>query len=186
MNASETVVLKAQSIKTITVRRKPGRNPAAGLLTFGGQTVECRLGRSGLRARKREGDGATPIGRFRLLFGYSRMERVKRIRTQLQLKCTKNDDGWCDDSESSSYNKPVKLPFSSSHEEMCRDDRLYDICLVMNYNIFPVQRGTGSAIFFHLTSESRKPTEGCIAIDPQAMKKLLPFLSSQTEVEICP
>ena len=186
VNTSETIVLKAQSIKIIRVRRKPGRNPAAGLLTYGGHTMECRLGRSGIRTRKLEGDGATPVGRFRLLYGYARADRVINTRSQLALKGTRRDDGWCDDIGSPAYNRPVKLPVSWTHEKMFRDDRLYDICLVMNYNIHPVQRGVGSAIFFHLTSPCRKPTEGCIAIDPPDMKKLLPYLSPETVVQIFP
>lgn len=180
----ETTVLKAKSLTTLIVRRKPGRNPAAGLLQFGNRVVECRLGRTGIRTLKMEGDGATPPGSFRILFGYMRHDRLRRSRTQIRMRSISKVDGWCDDTHSASYNKPVRLPFGSSHEKMMRDDRLYDVCIVLNYNISPVIRNKGSAIFFHQTSEARQPTQGCVAIEPKTMQRLLPMLSGNTVLTV--
>jgi len=186
VNACEVNVLKASSTSKIIIRRKPGTNSTAGLLQFANRTIECRLGKGGIATRKREGDGATPTGSFKILFGYFRKERLAKPVTPLNLAPTAETDGWCDDVTSPNYNKPVTLPFSRSHETMIRQDRLYDICLVLDYNIHPVIRGGGSAIFFHLTGEKRNPTLGCVAIDPDDMRRLLPLLNHNTHVEIQP
>ncbi|MEM7215937.1 MAG: L,D-transpeptidase family protein [Pseudomonadota bacterium] len=168
------------------VKRKPGRNPAAGLLMIGNRAISCRLGRSGIRCRKVEGDGSTPAGKFAILFGYYRRDRIRKPATRIILRNIRPEDGWCDDPGSPNYNKPVKLPLSASHEMMCRNDRLYDVCIVLDYNINPVIRRRGSAIFFHQTSPELKPTEGCVAIDPKEMRRLLPMVSNKTVVRILP
>lgn len=180
------VVLKRNSVANIIVRRKPGKNLAAGLIQIGNQTFECRLGKTGITTRKREGDKATPAGVFSILCGYFRSDRAPKPNAQLPFKNTDANDGWCDEISSPNYNQPVKLPFSDSHETMIRKDRLYDICLILDYNIHPVKRGAGSAIFFHLTSKERKPTLGCIAIDPDDMRRILPKLSARTRVTVIP
>lgn len=184
MITCEDIVLKANSISLITVKHKPGKNSAAGLLSFGDQTFDCRLGRSGITSEKKEGDGATPVGQFSILYGFYRADRITLPETSLQMFKIKENDGWCDDDSSEEYNKLVELPFAHSHEKMCREDRLYNICLVLDYNINPVEKGKGSAIFFHLTSEALKPTEGCVAINPLDMLKLLPNLSQSTMLRV--
>ena len=171
-------------VRDIYVRRQPGSNPSAGILTFEGRSFECRLGRSGIVAIKREGDGATPKGEFRILYGYFRKDRITRPETSLIMQEIRPNMGWCDASNDPNYNRPVRLPFASSHEKMMRGDRLYDVCLVLDYNIEPVQKHRGSAIFFHQTQEDLRPTEGCIAVNPQAMHRLLPLISSETVVHV--
>ena len=166
--------------------RKPGKNRSAGLLHFAGQTVECRLGKTGITTRKREGDKATPAGSYKILFGYFRKDRIKQPQCDIHFEEIRPDDGWCDDICSPNYNQPVKLPLRQSHEQMNRDDRLYDVCIVLDYNIHPVKRMAGSAIFFHLTSKEMRPTLGCIAVDPEHMRRLLPLLSRDTIVTINP
>ncbi|MEO0328040.1 MAG: L,D-transpeptidase family protein [Pseudomonadota bacterium] len=175
---------KSRNLQTLIVRRKPGQNRAAGILTFGDQSIECRLGKTGITAIKREGDGATPRGKFQILDGFFRRDRQKRPHSTIRLKQITTKMGWCDAPENANYNALVKLPFLPSHETMTRDDRLYNVCLVLDYNIKPVQRHFGSAIFFHLTSETNKGTQGCVAISPAAMRKLLPRLSLKTFVDI--
>lgn len=168
----------------LTVKRKPGGKAHHGLLRVNGSTMDCALGRSGITTQKREGDGATPAGRFPLLYGYYRDDRIFRPKTSLELFKIKADDGWCDDLNHPAYNSHVSLPFGASHEIMMRNDRLYDVCLVLDYNISTCAKGMGSAIFFHQTSEAFGPTEGCIAIEPDAMRKLLPWLNEATEVVV--
>jgi L,D-peptidoglycan transpeptidase YkuD (ErfK/YbiS/YcfS/YnhG family) len=96
----------------------------------------------------------------------------------------RRDMGWCDAPDHACYNRQVRLPFSGSHERMQRDDRLYDICLVLDWNIRQRRRNGGSAIFWHLTHESGRPTEGCIAIEPRAMLRLLPLLRPNMPVVV--
>ncbi|MFX6266199.1 hypothetical protein ABTF63_19150, partial [Acinetobacter baumannii] len=74
-------------------------------------------------------------------------------------------DGWCDDPAHGDYNRKVRLPFSASHEQLWRDDDLYDLVVVIGYNDQPVQQGAGSAIFLHVADPNFKPTEGCVAIE---------------------
>lgn len=169
-------------INTIHVKKRPNGKIHEGLFSFGDKTIHCCLGRSGITQDKKEGDGATPVGKFRLLYGFYRKDRLQTLESNLEFSPIEKHDGWCDAPGDQNYNALVKLPFKASHEVMTRDDRLYDVCIVLDYNISPAISGKGSAIFFHLTSPELKPTEGCIAIDPDEMHALLPLLSDQTEM----
>lgn len=173
-------------LKNITVKRHPNGIIHHGLLNFRRKTIPCYLGRSGITTQKREGDGATPAGKFRVLYGFYRHDRLKKPNTLMPITTIEPDDGWCDDPKNSNYNGFIKLPFPKSHEVMTRNDRLYDICIVLDYNIHPKIQNAGSAIFFHQTSLAQKPTEGCVAIDPKDMQLLLPLLSDKTEMTIHP
>ncbi|TWI82724.1 L,D-peptidoglycan transpeptidase YkuD (ErfK/YbiS/YcfS/YnhG family) [Roseibium hamelinense] len=167
----------------LTVRSFPWR-PAKGCLQLGPITVPCALGRASVSRFKREGDGATPVGRFELLYGYYRPDRGLRPRTRLPLKRLSKIDGWCDDADHPRYNRPVSLPFSASHEVMWREDRLYDIVLVLNCNMYPAVKGCGSAIFFHVAREDYRPTQGCVAVAPRDMRLILETVQAGDVVEI--
>ena len=157
----------------LIVRRKPGLVKHKGLISTPYGTFGCRLGKSGITTNKREGDGATPSGSFEILCGYFRNDRIRRPKTTLPMDEIDLNDGWCDEPAHPAYNRPVRLPFSASHEKMFRDDRLYNVCLVLDYNVSERMRGRGSAIFFHLTSVKRGPTQGCVAVEPDLMLRLL-------------
>lgn len=168
----------------IDVRRNPNGPVHSGLLSYHNLTIPCSLGRSGITAFKREGDGATPFGDFSLLYGYYRADRNRLAPTQIPLFQITEGSGWCDEPTDPNYNAFVDLPYPKSHETMMRDDRLYDVCLVLDYNIEPKSRFMGSAIFFHLTRADIGPTEGCVAIDPEHMRKLLPKLTVDTVMRV--
>lgn len=91
---------------------------------------------------------------------------------------------WCDAVGDPNYNRPVRAPFKPSHEKLRRDDGLYDICIVLDWNLTPRKRRCGSAIFFHLARPGYTPTEGCVAIAPQDMRRLLPFLGKNTVLQV--
>lgn len=171
----------------VTVRTSP-RDRRRAIVSFGGITVPAALGRSGTTPFKREGDGATPIAAMRLLHGYARGERVRLPPTALAITRIDKDLLWCDQPEHPSYNRPVKkrpeAPFRPSHEEMMRADGLYDICLVLDWNITSRARNRGSAIFFHLIKPGYQPTAGCIAISLADMKRLLRFMRKGTVVRV--
>ena len=169
--------------RTITVRPKPGSRTRA-LVSFAGRTEEAAIGRSGTTARKREGDGATPIAAMRLIGGYVRQDRITRPPTTLPLRFTPKDLLWCDEPRHALYNRPVDAPFKPSHEKMRRDDGLYDVCLVMDWNLRSRKRYGGSAIFFHLAKPGYPPTEGCVAVNLPAMKRLLRFMRRGTVVRV--
>lgn len=176
---------RAGRLSTLVVRRRPG-NASQGQLIVGGQVFACALGRSGIRAPKREGDGATPPGRMRLLHGYYRKGRLLSRRTPLPLQPIEEWSGWCDAPEDRNYNRPVRLPYPGRHERMFRDDGLYDCCIVLDYNIRPRRRGGGSAIFMHIARPDLKPTEGCVAVTMPTMRRLLPLLGSGTVLLVLP
>jgi len=156
----------------IDVRALSARN-TRGVLQLGAITFPCALGRSGITWSKREGDGATPVGTYELLSVFYRSDRGRRPRTGLPVDPIQPDDGWCDDPAHPRYNRLVGLPFQGSHERMWRDDRLYDIVVVLDCNYAPAVRGRGSAIFFHIAREDYRPTEGCVAIAPNHMRLVL-------------
>jgi len=161
---------------TLKVTRKPGKNQFSGFLSYKNRTIICSLGKSGTCTFKNEGDGATPVGKFELLYGLYRKDRVTLPATQFPFFEIKEDNGWCDGPKHPQYNQPVRLPFAASHEKMFRKDGVYDICIILNYNIWPISQNRGSAIFFHLMNEEKGPTEGCVAIEKDQMLKLIPHL----------
>ena len=124
--------------------------------------IECALGRSGLVHRKREGDGGTPTGRFRLLSRCFRADRGPFPRCRIAGTPITKNSGWCDDPDHAAYNRAVKLPFAGRHEVLWREDSVYDVIFVMDHNIQPRMKKGGSAIFFHIAQDSLTPTEGCI------------------------
>lgn len=166
----------------LVVRRLPGR-PGRGILRAGARTLRCALGRSGIAADKREGDGATPLAAMRILDGYVRDRRFARI-SGLTLRPVPAGLGWCDAPGDRNYNRPVRLPYRASAETMRRADRLYDAVVVLDWNLRPRARGRGSAIFLHVAREGYAPTEGCVAISPRDMTWLLPRLSRGTVLKV--
>ena len=137
----------SRGIGIIDVRAKPGHK-TRGLLVAGNLVLECALGKGGISAFKREGDGATPLATMRLLYGYRRGDKGVLPSSRLPLGRVRRLDGWCDAPSDANYNRPVRLPYAASHEDMWRRDDLYDVCIVMDWNIAPRRRGCGSAIFF--------------------------------------
>ena len=169
--------------RIVTVRPAP-RDRSRAIVTLGGITVQAALGRSGPSPFKREGDGATPIAAMRLLYGFTRAERVRLPATPLRITRIAKDMLWCDQPEHPAYNRLVRAPFKPSHEEMTRSDGLYDVCLVLDWNITSRKRYGGSAIFFHLAKPGYEPTAGCIAVSLRDMKRLLPHLRKGTVVRV--
>lgn len=153
-----------------------------------GRKVVCALGKGGLvpAARKREGDGATPVGRWpvrRLLY---RPDRGPEPETALPAAAIAPDDGWCDDPADGAYNQPVKLPYPASAERLWRDDGLYDLVVVLGHNDDPVIPGAGSAIFLHLAKPGYLPTEGCVALARADMEAFLAQAEAGDVIEILP
>jgi L,D-peptidoglycan transpeptidase YkuD (ErfK/YbiS/YcfS/YnhG family) len=170
-------------LATIRVYRSP-LDHRRGRLVAGSLVLPCALGRSGTTRAKREGDGASPVGRFRLLQAFYRADRGPRPRTGLKLTPTRRTDGWCDDVGDRRYNRRVPLPCATSHEEMWRADRLYDVVIDIAWNRGPIVRGRGSAIFLHLARPGFEPTAGCVAVEPAKVCRLLERIGPRTQIEI--
>lgn len=155
-----------------------------GRLHVGGLVLPCALGPAGVTRMKREGDGATPAGRFRLMRALWREDRARRPRAGLALAPIRRDDLWCDDPREALYNRPARAPFKGGAERMARADRLYDVVVILDHNQRPRVRGLGSAIFFHVAREGFAPTQGCVAIAPDAMRRLLPRLARGATITV--
>ena len=140
-----------------------GGEPGCGTLFWNGKSYPCALGRAGVLAAKREGDGATPAGSFAFRHALWRPDRWPAPPlTRLPLAAIGPDDGWCDDPGDPAYNRAVRLPHPARHERMWRDDALYD--LVIGHNDDPPLPGAGSAIFVHVARPDFAPTEGCVGV----------------------
>lgn len=173
---------KRSAVTLLHVRVRSDR-ASCGRLVGAGVDLAAAIGRSGLTARKREGDGASPRGQFRIVGGFYRPDRFRvRPRAGVPLLPLRPDDGWCDDPADRNYNRPVRRPYPRSHEAMWRDDHAYDVVMVLDFNLKPRVRGGGSAIFFHLAQADFRPTAGCLALSRADMLKLLPRLSQRTAI----
>lgn len=160
----------------LTVTRSPHGGPDAGwTLVWPGGAAPCAIGRAGIAADKREGDGATPVGAFPLRRVLYRPDRLARPETGLPVTPIAADDGWCDDPAHPAYNRPVKRPFPASHEVMWRDDHVYDLVVVLGHNDDPPVPGLGSAVFLHLARPDYEGTAGCVALARPDLLRLLAF-----------
>ncbi|NKN36906.1 L,D-transpeptidase family protein [Agrobacterium sp. a22-2] len=178
--ASEKAKIKKPDI---IVRVSP-RDRTKATVRVGPVVMRAALGRSGRTVMKREGDGATPIAAMTLLSGFVRRDRFRAPISPLPLKSIVGGMLWCDAPGHAAYNRPVRAPFAANHEDLLRADHLYDVCLVMDWNMSQRRRGCGSAIFFHLAKSGYAPTEGCIAVSPTDMRRLLPLLHKGRVVRV--
>jgi L,D-peptidoglycan transpeptidase YkuD (ErfK/YbiS/YcfS/YnhG family) len=157
---------------------------SCGRLHAGPLVIRCALGRAGISHAKTEGDQATPAGDFRLLDGFFRADIVLRRAWPLPMRPVRPSDGWCDDPESAAYNRRVTLPCRAGHEKLWRADRLYDLVIVLDYNISPRRKNRGSAIFLHCVRPDFAPTEGCVALHSDDLRRLLPRLAKKVVLTI--
>ena len=175
--------MRVKRSRQIVVRRAPG-NLCQGRIALAHGIRPAALGRGGVRALKREGDGGTPLGRFPVRQVLYRADRIRRPRTQLPLRAIRDHDGWCDDPTSRNYNRLVVLPTRRSAEGLKRADHLYDLVLVLGYNDRPRVRGKGSAIFVHLARPCFPPTDGCIALSRYDLTMLLAQLRHGSSIVV--
>lgn len=137
---------------------------SCGLLAHRKRLYRCALGKGGLTENKREGDGATPVGRFPVRELLYRCDRVAPPTTGLPSRIIKIDAGWSDDPTDPAYNREVQQPHGYGHESLYREDDLYDLIVPLGYNDDPPIAGLGSAIFLHVARNDYTPTEGCVAL----------------------
>ncbi|MAH90127.1 MAG: transpeptidase [Candidatus Pelagibacter sp.] len=146
--------------------------------------AKCAIGKRGITNKKFEGDKCTPRGRFKLKYIFYRKERIKKISTKLKLIPIKENFGWCDDVKSNLYNKFIKFPFKYRAEKLYLKDSIYDIIIVIDYNLKPIKKNRGSAIFLHIAKKNYSPTSGCVAISKVDLIKLLKILDKNTFLNI--
>jgi L,D-peptidoglycan transpeptidase YkuD (ErfK/YbiS/YcfS/YnhG family) len=155
-----------------------------GWLTAGGQTIKVALGRGGIRANKREGDGGTPKGTFRPRQLWWRADRHPRPTTFLPVRAIGPEDAWCEDASSRHYNRPVRPNSKQGGDRLRRDDHLYDFIIEIDHNTHPRIAGRGSAVFLHLARKDFSPTAGCVSMTEGAMLRLLARLGPATRIVI--
>jgi len=169
-------------LSKVLVRPAP-RHKNRALLQLGHLTFPAAIGRNGRTVLKREGDGKTPITSMPLLHGFYRGDRLA-IQTSLPMHRIRKNMLWCDAPTDPNYNRLVTTPFTPSHEEMQRQDGLYDVCLVMDWNVTSRRRYRGSAIFMHMIRPGFEPTAGCVALHPRDMRRILPHLRRGRRVTV--
>jgi len=157
-----------------------------GVLTGPNIEFRCAIGKGGMTeaAKKREGDGASPIGAWEMRRVFYRRDKISALETDLSLVPITEEDGWCDDPADPLYNRPVTLPYPASHEKLWRDDNVYDIIVELGHNDDPPVPGLGSAIFLHVAKPDYGPTEGCIALGEDDLRQVLKIAEPGTILSI--
>lgn len=160
--------MKRETLSAVFVYPSPALRrvigPHAAMIRLGPVWLACRIGRSGVITRKREGDGASPRAVLHAVRGFWRRDKRLPPRTTLPIRPIRPGDGWCEVPGDRNYNRLVKKPYAASHEDMLRKDGLYDVVLDLDWNRRPRKQGAGSAIFLHLARDEGGPTAGCIGI----------------------
>jgi L,D-peptidoglycan transpeptidase YkuD (ErfK/YbiS/YcfS/YnhG family) len=170
-------------VKTLHVRAAPGSR-TRGLLTAGAQTWPVALGLGGIRADKREGDNATPRGRFRLVRLWWNPERGQRPATLLPVRRIIADDAWCEDPADRRYNRPIKVTPDATGDRLRRTDDLYDLIIEIDHNTRPRIARRGSAVFIHLARPGLTPTAGCVTMPGSSLRRLLRQVGPATRIII--
>jgi L,D-peptidoglycan transpeptidase YkuD (ErfK/YbiS/YcfS/YnhG family) len=184
MNSKVYSKIKLQApLRTIFIRRAAG-DPRRGWLIFESHIISVALGRGGIKANKREGDGGTPRGVFHPLRLWWRADRYPAPQTLLPRRAIRPDDAWCEDPTSRHYNQPLRLQGDQLGDRLRRQDRLYDFIVEIDHNTRPRIAGRGSAVFLHLARDHFAPTAGCIAMTRSAMLQLLRRLGPETQIVI--
>lgn len=155
-----------------------------GYLIYKDLKFRCSVGINGIKNKRKEGDGITPKGIFSLKKIFYRQDRIKNIKSKIKkIKITKNM-GWCDDPKSYFYNRLVKIPNKFSYERLYRKDSFYNIIIVLDYNLNPIIKNKGSAIFIHVANKNYKSTQGCIALKQNDLLKLIQLIKNNQKIII--
>jgi D-alanyl-D-alanine dipeptidase len=125
---------------------------------------------------KKEGDGKSPAGIFRLstAFGYAAQGqpgwKMPYVSLTPSVECV-------DDARSKFYTRVLDraavTPDWSSSEQMLRPDGLYRWGVMIDHNAEPVITGAGSCIFLHIWLGPAVGTTGCTAMAQEQLESLL-------------
>ncbi|HEY6259275.1 MAG TPA: L,D-transpeptidase family protein [Xanthobacteraceae bacterium] len=171
------------SFSLIRVRRRPPGG-SRGVLLAGRHAIPVVLGRAGIAANKREGDGATPRGSFRLVRLWWRADQAARPQTTLPVRRIDGTVAWCENPADRRYNRPFRRSANEPGDRLWRDDRLYDLVIEISHNTRPRIAGRGSAVFVHVARPDRSGTAGCVALAAKDLRRLIGRLGPRTRIEI--
>ena len=146
--------------------------------------VKCAIGKRGIGKKLKEGDKITPKGRYKVKYILYRKDRISHLSSKISAYIIKKNMGWCDDPRSKDYNKLIRYPFKYSAEKLYRKDNIYDIILVLNYNLNPTIKNKGSAIFIHVARRDYRFTRGCIAVSKKDLKRIVKQIDKKTIIKI--
>jgi L,D-peptidoglycan transpeptidase YkuD (ErfK/YbiS/YcfS/YnhG family) len=155
-----------------------------GWLSAGAHSIKVALGRSGIKANKREGDGTTPAGRYRLVRLWWRSDRLPRPRTLLPVRPIRTSDGWCEDPSDRRYNRAIRISPGRPADRLWRCDALYDLIIEIDHNQRPRVAGRGSAVFVHVARADLSPTAGCVSLPINALRRLIARLGPMSTLTI--
>lgn len=174
------------SFRFVRIDARPGRRSQGWLVGGAGafRPTRVALGRAGIKASKREGDAATPAGRFHPVRLWWRADRLPRPRTLLPARRIGLHDAWCEDPADRRYNHTFRRSANEPGDRLCRDDGLYDLIIELDHNTRPRVAGRGSAVFIHVARAGFGPTAGCVALRRKDLLALLPHLSRKTRIFI--
>jgi L,D-peptidoglycan transpeptidase YkuD (ErfK/YbiS/YcfS/YnhG family) len=171
------------TLANLNVRTRPG-NRREGWLLAGPRPIKVAIGRGGIKANKREGDGATPAGRYRLVRLWWRADRMPHPRTMLPARRITAADGWCEDPSDPRYNRPIRLLAGQAGDRLMRADALYDLIIEIDHNQRPRVAGRGSAVFIHVARTDMTATAGCVSMPENTLRGLLARLGPRTKITI--
>ncbi|MGY0570618.1 L,D-transpeptidase family protein [Bradyrhizobium sp. RDM12] len=182
---SNAYPMKRRSRQLSAIRVKPAAgNPRRGWLTAGQLTIPVALGRGGILANKREGDGGTPRGHFRPRRLWWRGDRHSRPSTFLPARIITAADAWCEHPGDRHYNQWIRREEGEGGDRLRRADQLYDFIIEIDHNTRPRIAGRGSAVFLHLARDNFGPTAGCVSMTKAAMLQLLRLIGPRTKIII--
>ena len=153
-------------------------------LYFQKYKLRCSIGKRGISINKKEGDKKTPKGEFKLKYILYRKDRILDLKTRLKKIVIKKRMGWCDDPNSNNYNKIINFPSKYSAEKLWKKENVYDIIIVIDYNLNPVIKNKGSAIFLHIAKRKYQPTNGCIAVSKKNIRLMANVINKKTKIKI--
>ena len=153
-------------------------------LTYKNYKAKCAIGKRGIGLKRKEGDLITPEGNYKIKYIMFRKDRIKYIKSKVKKIEIKKNMGWCDDPRSKFYNKLIKFPIKYSSERLYKSDSTYDIILVLNFNLNPILKNKGSAIFIHIAKQNYSSTSGCVAVSKKDLKKIVKDINKKTKVKI--
>jgi L,D-peptidoglycan transpeptidase YkuD (ErfK/YbiS/YcfS/YnhG family) len=180
---AEQAEMRGIFLRNIEVRPRPGRR-SQGLMRAGPLTIPVALGRGGIKANKREGDGGTPRGRFRPLRLWWRPDRLRRPQNVLPSRRINQSAAWSEDPADRNYNRPVTRSANEPGDRLWRSDGLYDLFIEIDHNFRPRVAGRGSAVFIHVARPGFAPTAGCVALRFKDLLWLSKRIGPKTRITI--
>ena len=154
-----------------------------GILIYNNKSYKFSYGKNGFTKNKIEGDKKTLKGIFLLGKLFVRTDKIKNLKTNFIINSITKTMTWLDDPNNKNYNTLINTN-SNQTEKLYRNDNVYDLILVIEYNSNPVVPYKGSAIFIHIMEKNYKPTKGCLALKKEDFIEILSTLNPNDKIKI--